>query len=280
MPEPASAVAPAGRITLLTDFGTRDGYVAAVRGVIATLAPTARVEDATHEVEPGDVRGAAWVLEAYWRRYPPGTVHLIVVDPGVGGERRALAAFAEERYFVAPDNGVLTRVLSAVPFRAVELAHPSEGEISNTFHGRDLFAPVAAGLALGRPLDAFGAPIDEPVLLPLHPPVRGEGVVRGIVEHVDRFGNLITNVPGEWCVGAESVRMGGREIGPLRTRYVDVEPGEALALVGSAGLVEIAVRDGSAAGALGAGRDDEIDIQLSGARPTGVSFPASGGRRP
>lgn len=260
------------RITLLTDFGTADGYVAAMKGVIATMAPDARVDDAAHDVAPGDVRAACWTLEAYWHRYPPGTIHVIVVDPGVGGTRRALAAHADGRLFVAPDNGVLTRVFGAHAWQAVSI-EPDSGEISATFHGRDVFAPAAARLACGATLDELGTPIDDPVMLPMQPPVRGEGVVRGSVEHVDRFGNLITNVPGDWCAHAAAVRVAGVDVGPVRARYVDAQRGALLALVGSAGVVEIAVRDGSAADTLGVGRDAEVDIQVE------INSPASGGPR-
>src|SRR5690606_7024114 len=166
---PESAAAPA-RIVLLTDFGTRDGYPAAMRGVIAGIAPRALVDDATHEIPPGDVHSAAYVLARYASFHPPGTIHLAVVDPGVGSERRAIAAEIDSRYYVAPDNGLLTRVLLRTPsarvvaLDALEYRLPA---ISSTFHGRDVFAPAAAWLARGVPLENLGAAVDEPVLLDL-----------------------------------------------------------------------------------------------------------------
>lgn len=266
-PVTRSGPAPSGRITLLTDFGGRDGYVAAMKGVIAELAPDARVEDAAHDVPHGDIRAAAWVLDAYWRRWPAGTVHLVVVDPGVGGARRAMAALADGRYFVAPDNGVLTRVLAGRSRSLAEIpARGFGGEVSATFHGRDLFAPAAARLALGFALESLGPAFDDPVLFDIAPPVRAGSSVRGVVEHVDRFGNLITNIPGAWCEAAAIVAIAGEEIGPVRRTYADAEPARTLALVGSTDRLEIAVRDGSAAAVLGVGRDAPVEVRLGSSR--------------
>lgn len=242
------------RITLLTDFGTADGYVAAMRGVIASIAPGAIVEDASHAITPGDVHGAAWCLSMYWKLYPAGTTHIVVVDPGVGSERRAIASHVDGRFLVAPDNGVLTSTFtSASDVRIVEIEaeRVMTGRVSPTFHGRDIFAPAAARLATGTPIDALGTVIDDPVLLELATPVREEGVVRGSVVHVDRFGNLITNVPAAWLDSDMETEVAGRRVGLLQRTYADTEPGRPIALIGSADVLEIAVRDGSAAVALG-----------------------------
>lgn len=255
------------RVVLLTDFGTADGYAAAMAGVIAAAAPDASVEHASHEIAPGDVFGAALALSRYALRYPPGTVHLVVVDPGVGTERRALAAEVDGRFFVAPDNGVLTLVAgSAGPARFVHLPEPSQA--SATFHGRDVFAPAAARLAAGAALHDLGPPVDDPLRLPTADPSRHEEGIYGVVLHVDRFGNLITNVPESWLAGAGDVWMGFARVGPLRRTYGDVGDGEPLALVGSLGLLELSVRNGSAAERLSAGRGAPVYIE-PGQRPEG-----------
>ncbi|HEX7049488.1 MAG TPA: SAM-dependent chlorinase/fluorinase [Longimicrobiales bacterium] len=250
------------RITLLTDFGTADGYVAAMKGVIAAIAPDVAIDDAAHDVPPGDVAAAALALARYWRLYPPGTVHLVVVDPGVGTARRALAARADGRFFVAPDNGVLTDVLAAEGGVVVAIENPDlrRPTVSATFHGRDVFAPAAAHLARGVALDEFGPPVEDPVRLERTRPERTREGVRGAVIHVDRFGNLITDIPGEWVRGAAAVEVAGRSVGAPRRTYGDVAPGAALALVGSTGALEISVRDGSAAAAFGVGRGAEVRV--------------------
>ncbi len=256
---------PARRITLLTDFGTADGYVAAMRGVIAGIAAAAVVEDATHEVPPGDVQSAAFVLLRYARFFPPGTVHLVVIDPGVGTTRRALAASLDEHLYVAPDNGVLSCVLQrAERVRMVELREPlyRRPEPAPTFHGRDIFAPAAAHLASGVALDALGPEIDDPVRLRLPRPSREGTRVNGVVLHVDRFGNLISNIPHSWIDVGARVSVGSCEIAAVHGTYGDVRPGAAIALIGSDGTLEIAVRDGSAAQVLGLERGAPVSVQL------------------
>lgn len=269
------------RVTLLTDFGTADGYAAAMAGVIAAAAPNSLIEHASHAIEPGDVVTAALSLSRYAFLYPEGTVHLVVVDPGVGTERRALAGIAAGRCFVAPDNGVLTRVLHEagewqlveVDVAAVSRLTDRRDDPSATFHGRDLFAPVAALLARGASLEELGAPVEDPVLLRLPEPVRDSDGIRGEVIQVDRFGNLVTDIPGAWLaeMSAPDIRIEGRPAGPISRTYGDVEPGSVLALVGSLGLLEVSVRDGSAADRLEAGRGARVTI-------TAVSPPATPGR--
>jgi S-adenosyl-L-methionine hydrolase (adenosine-forming) len=250
-------------VTLLTDFGTADGYVAAVKGVIHSLCPAALIDDSAHDLNAGDILGAALALERYWRRYPPGSVHVVVVDPGVGSERRGLAVRADDRFLVGPDNGVFTRALAgAGTFEARELnnAELFTHEISATFHGRDIFAPAAAFLACGRELAEMGSHAANLTTLPaLDVLVRGKRL-SGQVIHVDRFGNLITNIGGE-AVGASCVRLNGSNVGPLRRTYTDVGSGEVLALMGSNGLLEVAVRDGSAARHFGAERGTSVEVE-------------------
>lgn len=263
---PHDLVTPA-RITLLTDFGTADGYVAAMKGVIASIAPAAVVDDAAHDIPPGDIQAAAWALQCYWRLYPPGTTHVVVVDPGVGSDRRALAARVHGRMFVAPDNGVLTRVLEDAPAEAIVAVENRaflRDEISATFHGRDVFAPAAGHLAAGVSVGALGPAVDDPVKWPIPTAARTDTGVRGRVVHVDRFGNLITNIPGEWVRGAAGVSLGGEhDFIPLGRTYSDAAPDRPLALIGSSGLLEISVRDGSAVDRLGLGRGAEVETVSS-----------------
>ena len=245
------------RITLLTDFGTRDGYVAAMKGVLASLAPGVALDDVSHALPQGDVRTASWTLGRYWRRFPPATVHLVVVDPGVGTGRRALAVEADGRFVVVPDNGVVSRVLSeAREWRAVEIGNPEylPETRSSTFHGRDVFAPAAGHLAAGVSLEELGPAVSDPVRLrDPEPRRRQDGAVEGEVISVDRFGNLVTNIPGKDVEGDALVSVGEERL-VLRTTYGEVEPGEPLALINSDGRLEVAVRDGSAAERWGLGR--------------------------
>ncbi len=261
---PDARATTGARITLLTDFGTADGYPAAMRGVIATIAPDVVVDDASHEIPPGDVHAAAFVLPRYARLYPPQTIHVAVIDPGVGSARRALAAAIDDHVYVVPDNGLLTRVLegaASARIVALETAAYRRPDVSATFHGRDLFAPAAAWLARGIPLAELGPAIDDPVLLELPRPRREGERVAGTVVHVDRFGNLITNVPAAWLGEDAHVSVEGRAIGPLRRTYADVVSRSLLALTGSDGLLEIAVRDGSAADVLGVRRTAAVLVE-------------------
>lgn len=256
------------RVVLLTDFGTADGYAAAMAGVIAAAAPGALVEHAAHDIQPGDIFGAALALSRYACLYPPGTVHLVVVDPGVGTSRRAVGASIDGRFFVGPDNGVFTMALrGAGRVQLVEL-DPGGGaqDISQTFHGRDLFAPAAARLAGGESLHLLGTPVHDPVLIPVPEPARQGTGIRGAVLHVDRFGTLITNIPASWVRDdpdageAPQVAVDGVVIGSVRRTFGDVESGSPVAMVGSLGLLEVAVRDGSAADRLGAAAGSPIRV--------------------
>lgn len=247
-------------ITLLTDFGTADGYVAEVKGVLLTGAPGATLVDASHDIAPQDVDGARLALARYWLRYPPGTVHLVVVDPGVGTERAAIAVASEERFLVGPDNGVLTPALLRAGARAIRLPISSRG--AATFHGRDVFAPAAARLATGVPLDAVGSLVAGCVLRRTPEARRlADGGIEGVVITVDRFGNAITNLVASGATAAPGgvVRIGELSV-PIRRVYADVEPGTAVALAGSNGLLELAVRDGSAAMTLGVGRGTRVTL--------------------
>ncbi|MDF1501605.1 SAM-dependent chlorinase/fluorinase [Roseisolibacter sp. H3M3-2] len=243
-------------VTLLTDFGTADGYVAELKGVLLSQAPGVTVVDASHDVPAHDVESGRLALARYWRRFPPGTVHVAVVDPGVGGGRAALAVESDGRFLVGPDNGVLSPALLAAGARVVTLPVPPRA--APTFHGRDLFAPAAARLALGEPLDALGTPADEP-LVRRTPEARrlADGAIEGAVIAIDRFGNAVTNL---LSFGGGAIEVDGRRV-EVRRVYEDVAPGAPVALVGSNGLLEIAVREGSAAGQLGLARGTRVVLR-------------------
>jgi S-adenosylmethionine hydrolase len=241
-------------ITLLTDFGSVDSYVAEVRAVLLSSAHAAQLVDVSHEVPPGEVRAAQYLLSRVWHRFPVGTVHLAVVDPGVGGPRRALAAAAAGRFFVAPDNGLL----SFLPDDARFVSLPVPPGASPTFHARDVFAPAAAQLMFGTALTHLGPLITDPYRAPLPTSRLENGGVVGEVIYVDRFGSLITNIPAAQVPSGGRLQVAGRDVGTLRRAYVDVGRGEVVALIGSGETVEIAVRDGSAARALNAGTGVEV----------------------
>ena len=229
-------------VTLLTDFGTADGYGAELKGLLLSAAPEATLVDLSHDVPPHDVESARLALARCWHRFPEGTVHLVVVDPGVGGARAALAVESGGRFLVGPDNGVLSPALLRAGARAVELPVPPTA--ARTFHGRDVFAPAAARLAVGTPLDALGDPALAPTVRRTpEPRRRDDGALLGEVIAVDRFGNAVTNLIG---VRGGTVEIAGRRI-PVQRTYADVAPGTLSALCGSSGLIVLAVREGSAA---------------------------------
>ncbi len=241
-------------LTLLTDFGDADGFVGAMRGVILSRAPAARLVDLAHHVPRGDVAKAARVLARSAPYFPAGTVHCVVVDPGVGSDRRAVAAAAGGQRFIAPDNGVLGATLDAlggpVEVRIIENPAAMRAVVSRTFHGRDVFAPAAAWLAAGGALEAIGSPAGSLVRLAgTAPEVDGERVIGRVVE-VDTFGNLITDIPAD---GPVAVRIGGQALVGPRPSYSAVPAGALVLVTGSLGTLEVAVRDGSAAARLDLG---------------------------
>lgn len=265
-------------ITLLTDFGTRDPFVGAMKGVILSLCPTARLVDLTHEVAAGDMRGGAFALWAAAPYFPPRTVHLAVVDPGVGGPRRPLVLRTEQALFVGPDNGLLWPAAAReAPPEAWEIDLATwDRPISATFHGRDVFAPAAARLAAGEPPGAFCRPFRNPVRLDW-PRCRSEpGRVQGEVLALDRFGNAITNVtPGDLGspgTGQATFTAAGNAMTGPASHYGAVPAGEPVVVVGSAGLYEIAVNQGSAAAALGLRVGSPVTVEIRaapGADPSG-----------
>jgi len=256
---------PSRIVSLLTDFGLDDAYVGEMKGVILARCAAARPVDLCHGVRPQALLQAAWILRHAWRRFPPGSVHVAVVDPGVGSERRCLAAEEDGHAFLAPDNGLLGPVLSdAARVFELDVERFAAAERGATFHGRDVFAPAAAALAGGLAPEEAGRPIADWRRLTL-PPVeaRGPGSLSTEVLFADRFGNLITPLDAGLLAGgagAWTVAIGEREIA-LRRTYADAAPGEALALIGSCDSLEIAVRDGDAARELGAGPGTPVEVR-------------------
>jgi S-adenosyl-L-methionine hydrolase (adenosine-forming) len=248
-------------ITLLTDFGTTDSYVAEMKGMLLSGAPTAVLVDLSHGVSPGDIRSAAYILGRTWHRFPPGTIHIVVIDPGVGSPRAALALRSHGHYFTGPDNGVFTPVLKDTEVEAVTLPTPEWA--SPTFHGRDLFAPAAAALASGASLASLGpAFAGVPQRLAYTQPHYEGKTVVGEVVYIDRFGSLITNLTTELVPSYATVEVEDLDLGPLRRTFEDVSNGGLLAYVGSDGAVEIAVRNGSAARRLGVGVGGRVRAKL------------------
>lgn len=240
-----------GVVSLLSDFGHRDPYVGVMKGVLLGMWPDARLVDLTHEVGAQDVSSANFALLGSWPYFPEGTIHVVVVDPGVGSHRRILCVRSKGHVFIAPDNGVLTGVVEdADLIHAVEneeLYRP--GTVSNTFHGRDIFAPVAARVGAGLPLSAVGPRVTDPVTLVRIGPTRAEdGSIVGTVVHVDTFGNLITNLREEDIDSAASLKVTFRGVdlgAPVRS-YAAVPPGTPLAIMDSFGALEVAINRGSA----------------------------------
>lgn len=266
-----------GILTLLTDFGLADPYVGMMKGAIAQIDPTLTVIDLTHQIPPQDVATARFHLMTAYSYFPAGTVHMAVVDPGVGSQRRAIALQLSDGYLVGPDNGLFSGVLAAnPPLAAVELTNPAywrTASPSATFHGRDVFAPAGAHLACGVVLADLGRAITPDSLVRLDLPTwQQDGhSITGHIQAIDHFGNAITTIPAAAVSGADwELRVGVgaspaepyRPI-PARRTYADAEPGSLLALIGSHGYVEIACNQGSARQALGIAVGDPILLILS-----------------
>jgi S-adenosylmethionine hydrolase len=242
-------------ITLTTDFGTRDWFVGAMKGVILGIAPGAAVVDVTHDIPPGDIRAGAFALAAGCRFFPKGTVHVVVVDPGVGGARGAIAVQTVNHFFVAPDNGVLSLAVAREAIRDVRRLENEEfflHPVSRTFHGRDVFAPVGAHLSRGISIRRLGRAQEEFVRLPWPEPRVYSRRIEGEVVYIDGFGNAITNIRTATLADRGGAAFAGRKrLGPLKSFYQSVGAGQAAAVPGSSGFVEIAVNGGSAARRLG-----------------------------
>jgi S-adenosyl-L-methionine hydrolase (adenosine-forming) len=259
-------------IALLSDFGTRDHYAGVMKGVILTITDEPRLIDVSHDLPAHDIAFAALELAATYRYFPAGTIFLVVVDPGVGTQRRGIAAEAGEWRFVAPDNGVLSGVFRETPpRRVVELTERryARPTVSRTFEGRDRFAPAAAWLAKGVQLTALGRPISDYQLLDLPQPRLDDGVLRGVVVRVDRFGNVVTNLDRRSCerltgeAGEIHLTVGGQLIARLVSTYADLAPGELGALFGSTDHLECAAQAASAAERLRVAVGDPVELRRS-----------------
>jgi hypothetical protein len=257
-------------VTLLTDFGTADPYVAAMKGVILSACPAATIVDITHDIPPQDVMAAAFVLVQAALRFPPDTLHVVVVDPGVGTGRGILVGQFDQQLFLFPDNGVITFVANTVPTKTLVIvrnaAYLPVGPVSTTFHGRDIFAPLAGKILNGLDIAKLGPQPATYKTLELPEVLKQQGRITGQVIYVDRFGNLISNITAQavqrrWTdVSRLVVSCAGRGIGPLCSTYAHTVEGEALALFNSMGLVEVAVNRGSARRLLGAAVGSEVIV--------------------
>ncbi len=261
-------------ITLTTDFGHSDHYVGAMKGVIASINPDAVVLDITHGIPPFDVMRGALALRAAAPYFPAGTIHVVVVDPGVGGERRPIAVKAGGFVLVGPDNGVLSLMYpegEAPEARLIENPDFMLEHVSSTFHGRDVFAPAAAHLSRGRPFVEVGRPVRDLQRLAVPSPCRREGLIVGRVLYVDSFGNLVTNIPSDGVDDVAVVEVEGRALRGVLPSYAYAPRGELAAVRGSTGLVEIAANMGDAARMLGVSADEvrrgrvvEVRVRLAG----------------
>ncbi len=241
-------------ITLTTDFGIEDPFVAVMKGVIYTITSEARVIDISHNIPPGNIVVGAFFVDYASKFFPRDTIHVVVVDPGVGGERRPIMVSARGQYFIGPDNGIFTPLYTG----GESVYHLTSTwyfrtPVSNTFHGRDIFAPVAAHLSTGLSPDFFGERIEDYKKIPLPTPKKlDDGTIEGEIIHVDRFGNLITNISHELLDGTEyEIEINGKVIDGIKKTYGSVPPGEPLALIDSFDMLEIAINRGSAARAFG-----------------------------
>jgi S-adenosylmethionine hydrolase len=257
-------------ITLTTDYGTGDHLVGVMKGIILKLNPEARIVDITHDVMPFDILDAALVIGQVYNNFPPKTIHVVVVDPGVGSARRPILVTGDQHYYVAPDNGVLSMVYEREPkvtVRHITAEHYFLNPLSNTFHGRDVFAPVAAWLSKNWQTPSFGDEVTDFVRFSMPKPKVAGSTIKGVVLKVDNFGNLITNltpedVPQVIAGGKFKITAGARDIDKLSQTYSYGAPGELVAVIGSSGFLEISVNKGNAAKALNLQRGAEVIIFL------------------
>lgn len=257
-----------GLITLTTDFDTKDGYVGAMKGVIANIDPDLRILDITHAIPPQDIRAGALCLANATPFYPRGTVHIAVIDPGVGSKRAALVAETQHYFYVLPDNGLLTHLAEIEPILQVRRIDNTSWcceSISNSFHGRDIFAPVGAHLAAGAVFDDVGPVMDSWITLPLPQVVTQDQTCIGEVLDVDIYGNLITNISRKHFQDKKvaTVIIAEMKLHGLKRSFAAVPPGELLAMIGSRDCIEIAVNGGNAARLLNVGRGDAVRVLLN-----------------
>lgn len=254
-------------ITLTTDFGTKDGYVGAVQGVILSINPQAQVLDITHQIPAQNIRSAAFCIYNYYSSFPEGTIHLAVVDPGVGGRRKGVLVQSQRYYFIGPDNGIFSLALQKEKSsKAVHLKNPKYflGKISPTFQGRDIFAPVAAYLSLGVKPEEFGPRISKLEKLELPVVKEYSQKLVGEIIHIDNFGNLVTNVTRVELQDRKisRIKVNTKSIQDLSRTFSDVKPGEPVAYLGSSDYLEIGINQGNAAIKLKAKIADKVEFFL------------------
>ena len=256
-------------ITLTTDFGARDWFVGTMKGIMLGINPRAVIVDLTHEIPLGDIRAGAFALMAGYRYFPEGTLHIVVVDPGVGSQRRPIAVQTANYFFVGPDNGVLSWALAHEKIKAIrQLENPKYflKTISRTFHGRDIFAPVAAHLSRGRALKQLGRELKDFIRLPWPEPTKTRSTIRGEIVYTDHFGNAITNIEAELLPGGRKVTcevIGKRKVRCARAECYDTVPANSpVAVIGSSGFLEIAVNGDSAAKRFRLKTGDAVIVQM------------------
>lgn len=256
-------------ITLTTDFGLQDHYVSVMKAVILGINPVVRLVDVSHQIPPQDIMAGAWVVRNASMQFPPGTVHLVVVDPGVGTRRDPVAIRIKDQIFVGPDNGIFSLIADEFEYKAWRLTNQEfwVKNPSNTFHGRDIFSPVAAHIAMGVPLEELGIPANDLVTYRWAVPISDRDGIQGWIIHIDRFGNLISNIPASMIresVGSSRFRIyvGNTILDEIVDTFGDVPDGEPVAYIGSSGTLEIAINKGNAKEMLGVQKGAQISIFL------------------
>jgi len=256
-------------LTLTTDFGLKDHYVGAMKAVILGISPDVRLVDISHEIPPQDIMAGAWVMRNAAMYFPPKTVHLVVVDPGVGTHRDPVVIEIEDQFFVGPDNGIFSLIADAFEYRATKLTNPDYWleKTSQTFHGRDIFAPVAAHLTKGVAVSELGERIHEIVTYRWAIPIADKDGIQGWIVHIDRFGNLITNIPKsmlESILGGRNFKIyvGNSILNEILPAFGAVHDGEPVAYIGSSDVLEIAINKGNAKEMLGVEKGAQISIVL------------------
>jgi len=256
-------------ITLTTDFGVQDHYVGVLKAVILSIAPEVRMIDISHDIPPQDIMAGAWVVRNTAMMFPPNSVHLVVVDPGVGTDRKPIAMQIEDQLFVGPDNGIFSLIADQYDHRTVELTNRKfwRPNPSSTFHGRDIFAPVAAHLANGTNINELGQPLESLETYRWAVPISDKDGVQGWIVHIDRFGNLVTNIPEEMVdETGEGVKVkiyvGNTILDQIVSTFGNVTEGEPAAYIGSSGMLEIAINKGSAHEMLGVEKGAQISIVI------------------
>ena len=260
---------PSGIITLMSDFGSQDYYVSAMKAVILGISPDVRLVDISHDLPPQDIMAGAWVLKNTAFLYPPGTIHLAVIDPGVGSSRRPVLVQVRDQLFVGPNNGLFSLVVESQEHRVFELSNKRfwRDTVSPTFHGRDIFAPVAAWLSIGEVPQQFGSELRELTTYRWAKPIADEEGVQGWVMHIDRYGNLITNIPESYIRKYEQqstfkIYVGNTILKHISVSFSEVTDGEAVALIGSSGMLEIAINKGNAERMLGVEKGAPVSLVI------------------